>query len=147
MIIKNGTVSKALYLSDMMPEYYHQGWGNLQMDKSIKADLNISGKIYTKGLGTHAPGEIVYRVCGNYTTFSALTGVDYFTKFNKNASLQFEVWGDGVLYYQGKIMKVNDPAEFVKINITGINELKLIVNDGGDGQHWDHAIWAEAKLE
>lgn len=146
-ILKNWTVSNPLYLSDRFPESYHQGWGNLQKDKSIKAGINIGGKAFKKGLGTHAPSEIIYRVCGNYTTFSAWTGVDYFTKFSTEASVQFEVWADGVLYYQGKVMKVTDPAEFVKINITGINELKLIINDAGDGQGWDHANWADAKIE
>jgi len=57
-----------------------------------------------------------------------------------------EAWGDGILIYQSKIMRAEDAAEKVDIDIKGINELKLIVNDGGDGQGWDHADWAEAKL-
>uniref|UniRef100_UPI000475EF2C malectin domain-containing carbohydrate-binding protein n=1 Tax=Deinococcus apachensis TaxID=309886 RepID=UPI000475EF2C len=29
---------------------------------------------------------------------------------------------------------------------SGVNELKLVVNDGGDGVNYDHADWADAKL-
>ena len=31
-------------------------------------------------------------------------------------------------------------------NIAGKNELALIVTDGGDGNGWDHADWADAKV-
>jgi len=44
-------------------------------------------------------------------------------------------------------MKVSDEPQRIELDITGISELKLIVNDAGDGQNWDHADWAEAKVE
>ncbi len=147
LVIKNWKSPTDLFLSDMLPESAKQGWGTLQKDKSIKPPkITIAGKTFDKGLGTHAPAEAVYRICGNYTRFTAYVGVDDYTKPYNTASVQFEVWGDGILIYQSKIMRAEDAAEKVDIDIKGINELKLIVNDGGDGQGWDHADWAEAKL-
>ncbi len=146
-ITKKWASIKDVYLSDVLPEFSSQGWGTLQNDKSIKLpNLKIAGKTFVKGLGTHAPGEIVYRICGNYSKFSAWIGVDEYTQPYHVASVQFEVWGDGIMLYQSKVMKDNDAAIYVDVDITGINELKLIVNDGGDGQSWDHADWAEAKI-
>jgi hypothetical protein len=131
----------------MLPEYTVQGWGTLQNDKSIKLPvLNIAGREFRKGLGTHATSEIVYRICGNYTQFSAWIGVDNFPKFNNLSSIQFEIWGDGELLFQSGIMRIKDEAQFIEVDITGVNELKLNVNDAGDGTNWDHADWAEAKI-
>jgi len=147
LVTKNWKTAKDLYLSDMDPESSSQGWGVLQKDRSIQLPkIKISGKEFVKGLGTHAPAETVYRICGKYTAFSAWIGVDEYTKPYRVASVQFEVWGDGIMLYQSKIMKAEDPAVEVSVDITGINELKLIVNDGGDGQDWDHADWAEARI-
>jgi len=147
LVTKNWESPSDLFLSDMLPESSKQGWGTLQHDKSIQLPkITIAGKVFDKGLGTHAPAEAVYRICGNYARFTANVGVDDYTKPYNTASVQFEVWGDGILLYQSKIMRAEDPAEKVDIAIKGINELKLIVNDGGDGQGWDHADWAEAKI-
>jgi hypothetical protein len=147
LLTKNWTNANDLYLSDRIAEFSKQGWGTMQKDKSIKLPkITIAGKEFEKGLGTHAPAEAVYRICGNYSRFTAWVGVDYFTKPYQVASVQFEVWGDGILLYQSKIMKAEDAAVEVNVDITGINELKLIVNDGGDGQAWDHADWADAKV-
>ncbi|MEI8114699.1 MAG: NPCBM/NEW2 domain-containing protein [Bacteroidia bacterium] len=147
LLTKNWTLAKELYLSDMDAESSKQGWGVLQKDKSIQLPkIKIAGIEFQKGLGTHAPAETVYRICGNYSIFSARIGVDDYTRTYHLASVQFEVWGDGMMLYQSKIMKAEDPAVEVNVDITGINELKLIVNDGGDGQDWDHADWAEAKI-
>ena len=39
------------------------------------------------------------------------------------------------------------PAQSVNLtNIAGKNELALIVTDGGNGNGWDHADWADAKV-
>ena len=147
IITKKWINQKDVYLSDMPAESSKQGWGYLQKDKSIQLPLiRIAGHEFKKGLGTHAPSEIVYRICGNYSKFSAWIGVDDFAIPYNEASVQFEVWGDGTLLYQSKIMRANDSALLVNVAIRGINELKLVVNDAGDGQAWDHANWAEAKV-
>ncbi len=138
----------AVYLSDRIPESSKQGWGTLRKDKSIQlTTLNIAGKEFKKGLGTHSYSEVIYRIGGNYRKFSSWIGVDNFAKNKTVSSLQFEVWSDGDLLYQSKVMRVKDAAERVELDITGTNELKLVVTDAGDGTEWDHSDWAEAKIE
>ncbi|MCI0550378.1 MAG: NPCBM/NEW2 domain-containing protein [Anaerolineae bacterium] len=34
----------------------------------------------------------------------------------------------------------------VKVDVAGAEKLYLVVTDGGDGSHWDHADWIEPKL-
>ena len=147
-ITKKWPVTGAIFLSDRNPESSKQGWGTLRKDKSIQlSTLNIAGRAFKKGLGTHSYSEVIYRIGGNYKRFSSWIGVDNFAKIKTISSLQFEVWSDGDLLYRSDIMKVNDAAKFIELDITGTNELKLVVTDAGDGTEWDHADWGEAKIE
>ncbi len=137
-----------IYLSDVEPDYWHQGFGSLCINKTIHGrKLNIGGRVFDKGLWTHATSEIVYYLHGAYDRFNAWVGCDYFTVFNDHASIEFRVIGDGNILYKTGLMTVDSTAQKVDISIKGVNELKLIVTDGGDGTHYDHADWAEAKLE
>jgi hypothetical protein len=38
------------------------------------------------------------------------------------------------------------PIEKLKIDVTGVTELKLAVGDAGDGVGWDQADWADAAV-
>ncbi len=43
-------------------------------------------------------------------------------------------------------MYYNTPAKFVDVDLTGKKELKLVVDDAGNGNGNDHADWADAWL-
>ncbi|MFC5402042.1 NPCBM/NEW2 domain-containing protein [Cohnella soli] len=43
-------------------------------------------------------------------------------------------------------MSSSTPSKSVDVDVSGKNELKLIVTDAGDGINSDHADWADAKL-
>ncbi|WP_391091204.1 NPCBM/NEW2 domain-containing protein [Vibrio sp. NH-UV-68] len=59
----------------------------------------------------------------------------------------FEVWLDNVMAHQSGTLVGNDVAEFISVNISDtVQELKLVVSDGGDGVGNDHASWGDAKL-
>jgi hypothetical protein len=147
LISKSWEKAEPAFLSDMQPNSSKQGWGTLQYDRSIKLPrINIAGKEFMKGLGTHAPSETVYHIGGRYRLFTSFIGVDYFPKFSEKPSVIFEIWGDGELLYESSLMKVTDQAISTAVDISGIHELKLIVMDAGDGQEWDHADWGDAKI-
>lgn len=48
--------------------------------------------------------------------------------------------------FQSKIFKKSDSSQHVKIALNDVSELKLIVDDAGDGTSNDHANWADACL-
>jgi hypothetical protein len=129
------------------PIRWKQGYGSLRKDLSLEGSIQqINGQKFSKGLGTHAYSEIIYRLSGQYTTFEAMVGVDDYPSFSKNPSMEFFVYGDDKLLWQSGVMHVLDTAKQVRVNISGINELKLVVGDAGDGTHYDHANWAEARI-
>ncbi len=42
--------------------------------------------------------------------------------------------------------KPGEQSTKIKVDIKGSKKLYMVVTDGGDGQHWDHANWIEPKI-
>ncbi|WP_440118785.1 NPCBM/NEW2 domain-containing protein [Paenibacillus sp. QZ-Y1] len=133
------------YLSDMDWFSATTGWGTIQKDRSVEGKtLTLNNKTYTKGLGTHANSEIVYKLDGQYTSFAALVGVD--NEVGTVGSVEFQVQVDNQVVFSSGVMHNNIEPKEVHVNLSGKNELKLIVTDGGDGINSDHADWVNARL-
>jgi beta-galactosidase len=142
------------YLSDMDWESATTGWLTVQKDKSIEGNpirlLTSNGQqTFKKGIGTHANSTIVYNLSGqNFVEFLATIGVDQEvsgTNSNRN-TIEFQVFLDGELAYQSGLMRASTIAKNISLDVTGVNELKLVVHDNGDGNAEDHANWADARL-
>lgn len=119
--------------------------GNNPKDRSVDGNtLTLNNKTYTKGLGTHANSEIVYKLDGQYTSFAALVGVD--DEVGSVGSVEFQVVVDNQVVFSSGVMHNNTEPKEVNVNLSGKNELKLIVTDGGDGINSDHADWVNARL-
>ncbi len=141
---------KIFYLSEMEPITAKQDWGNLNKNKSINGNpLTIYGKIFEKGLGTHANSEIEYDIEKyNAIKFVSFVGQDHET----NGTIQFSVYFDyGEGYdpkpvFQSEILTNKNEAVKVELNIENIKKIKLIASDGGDTINGDHADWGDAKI-
>jgi hypothetical protein len=145
-VIINWVHPADIYLSDCDADNWKQGYGILKKDCAIEGKIKIAGKEFSKGLGTHAISEIIYYTSGQYGKFTAWVGCDSYPSFTKVSSMIFKVYGDGKILFESGLMKIDTPAERVDISIKGIQELKLVVDDAGDGNNYDHADWAEAKI-
>ncbi|WP_088548269.1 NPCBM/NEW2 domain-containing protein [Paenibacillus aquistagni] len=133
------------YLSDMDWFSATTGWGTIQKDHSVDGNtLKLNNKTYTKGLGTHAHSEIVYKLNGQYASFAALVGVD--NEVGTVGSVEFQVVVDNQVLFSSGVMHNDMEPKEVNVNLSGKNELKLIVTDGGDGINSDHADWVNARL-
>ena len=120
-----------------------QGWGTPQKNKSVdKNPLTIGGKTFEHGFGTHAHSKMTLDLDGAGGTFKAFVGVDDETK--GQGTVQFKVIGDKKTLFDSGIMKGNDAAKEVNVSLDGIKRLSLIVDDGGDGETFDHADWGDA---
>ncbi|WP_175565069.1 NPCBM/NEW2 domain-containing protein, partial [Bacillus cereus] len=64
----------------------------------------------------------------------------------KGGSVVFKVLLDGAEVFNSGTMYYNTPAKFVDVDLTGKKELKLVVDDAGNGNGNDHADWADAWL-
>lgn len=133
-------------LSDLTWSDARSDFGSVRKDKSVDGNpIRLNGTAYAKGIGTHANGAVTYTLNGAYTRFRSDIGVD--DEVNANATVKFEVWGDGVkLYESPTAMTPASATRAVDVDITGVNTLVLKVADTGDGINSDHADWAGARL-
>lgn len=111
---------------------------------TVGGTLTMQGTTWAKGLGAHAASEIKYNLGGVCQTFTAMVGVD--DEIGNNGSVIFRVFADGVQIHDSGTIGGANTARSVSVDISGKNELKLVVTDAGDGIGWDHADWADAKV-
>jgi len=133
-------------LTTTMAVAVSQGWKETRTDASISGQpLRIAGQHYEKGLGTHAPGEMVFPLDRRHKKFLADVGVD--DQGGPTGSVVFQVLLDGRPAFDSGVMKWHQPAKHIALDVTGIAELRLVVTDGGDGVQGDHADWANAAID
>jgi hypothetical protein len=143
------------YLSDVFDErvFYHtQGWGELGINTAVKPTdgrapmpLRIRDKTYEKGLGHHAPGEIEIDLNGVYEAFEAEVGIQW-QGGKTNGTVVFQVFVDDDKKFDSGIVKEQDAARPVRVDVRGAASLRLVVTDAGDGIMCDCADWADARL-
>lgn len=134
------------YLSDLNWTSATTGFGSIQKDKSVNGNsLSLRGTTYPKGLGVHAVSEIHYNLNGAYSTLTGDVGVD--DESGGAGSVQFQVYGDGVLLFDSGVVHGGDTVQHINVSVSGVQDLKLYVGDGGDGINSDHADWAGIAVQ
>ncbi len=146
-----GSPGNTVYLSDLTPASMTNHWGPVEFDESNGEQaagdggpITIGGVSYSKGLGVHAPSTIIYSI-DSCTLLRASIGVD--DEVGANGSVSFEVRGDGASLYQSSVLTGADAAVDIAVDVSGVSSLELRVTDGGDNVYWDHADWADARIE
>ncbi|MFC4453751.1 NPCBM/NEW2 domain-containing protein [Deinococcus sonorensis] len=127
------------------------GWGPIEKNKSNAGStagdgqtLALNGKTYTTGFGTHANSSMTFSTGGKCATFTSDIGLD--DEVGSQGSVVFQVYADGAKLYDSGTMTGSSATKSVNVNISGKQELKLVVTDAGDGNNYDHADWANAVL-
>lgn len=142
----------AEYLSEHRERlvFIQQGWGDLGIDTCAHArgqtplPMQIGEKKYGRGLGHHAPGEIIVELNGEYARFEAEVGVQ--TQPGGGGSAVFQVFVDDEKRFDSGVMRGSDAAKVVSVPLAGAQEMGLVVTDAGDGIVCDCADWADARL-
>ncbi|HOQ85340.1 MAG TPA: NPCBM/NEW2 domain-containing protein [Phycisphaerae bacterium] len=140
------------YLADVQHRFLHvqQQWGELGINQAAHQagqqaqPLIVNGREYARGLGHHAAGEIIVDLAGEFRRFEALIGVQ--TQPGGHGSVEFKVFTDDELRFESGLMRQDAPARSISIDVSGAQELRLVVTDGGDGIECDCANWLEARL-
>ena len=136
-----------VWLSDIAWTTATVGWGSMCKDAAIDINhvpLSINGVVYNKGVGVHAASQIIYDLNGIYAVFTSDVGVD--DEVDTNGTVIFQIYVDDSLVYSSGLLTGKSPVRHASVDVTGKNQLKLVVTDGGDGASYDHADWAGAKL-
>ena len=139
------------YVSDLPFTSATNGVGPYERDYSNGAGeagdggaITLAGVQYAKGLGVAAPSQIDLAVPAGCTSFSAVVGVD--DEVGTSGSVHFTVGNGANPLYQSTLLTGSSATQSVDVPLTGVSSLRLTVDDGGDGNAFDHADWADARL-
>lgn len=133
----------AVFLDELDLESFSSGWGTAQVSKSISGGpLIIAGTEFERGVGTHAPSKFEVDLSKAGVLFEAEVGVNG----NGAGSVEFLVVTENGILWRSGIMRGGEPAKKIAVDLTGVDHLKLLVEDGGDGKDHDHANWAKAQI-
>ena len=114
---------------------------------TVRVDVSASKPTrLKKGLGTHAPAEIVYDLGGKYTRFESYIGVPGLVSRDGRGTVEFAVIADGRKIYESPLLRGGGTYKQVAMDVPDVKKLKLIVTDAGDGQSCDQAAWGDAKV-
>ena len=131
------------------------GWGPIELDRSNgeqKAGdgktLTLNGQTYSRGFGVHAGSEMRFGLEGTggarCTRFTSDIGVD--DEVGQRGSVVFQVFLDGVKAYDSGTMTGSSATKKIDLDISGKSALHLVVTDAGNGISYDHADWANPKV-
>lgn len=144
-ILHSGQNGTPISLNTLDLSAMRQDYGSPRKDRSCDGKpITIAGKVYTTGIGTHANSEWSIPINRNGVRFHAWVGVD--DEQEGKGSVRFQVIADGKILADTGVMKGNDPAKEISVDLKGVRNLELNVDDGGDGINYDHADWADATL-
>lgn len=100
--------------------------------------------------GTAAPAAVVihsgYRMVidtqGKASIFQARIGVH--DNPSNRGSVRFQFIGDGRLLLETGVVRADEAPADIDLNLTDVKEFVIAVDDGGDGELFDHAVIADA---
>lgn len=140
---KNAEAIQTKYLDSMKLSGFKSGWKETKKSTSIAGNpLSIGGKVYQRGVGTHA--EFYGRISLDRQAyrFQATVGVDDAS----SGQVEFQVKLDGQVAWASGIVKKGNAGKKVDLKLSGVELMELIVTDGGNGIGSDHANWGDAKI-
>ncbi|MBI2808412.1 MAG: NPCBM/NEW2 domain-containing protein [Planctomycetes bacterium] len=142
----------ALDLSDLKPAnfgarpYLGVSW---PLAHDLTADghaLRLVGNAFEKGLGTHAPCRVSYRLNKKFKRFDALVGIDAITSPRGRARIALELDGKRIEVSAGTELTAKAPPVEIRQNVAGIETLTLIVETGSFGDVQANVNWVKARL-
>ncbi|MEJ8554528.1 DUF5057 domain-containing protein [Tepidibacter sp. Z1-5] len=138
------------YLSDMNWKSATTGSRTVQKNKNIIGNpIKLNGKTYEKGIGTHANSTIIYDLNSECKRFKATIGLDDGAGRDKwgnpRGSIRFSVYGDENKIYESGVFRCGTQHEDIDLDVRGIKELKLVVDDVDDN-YFDWSDWADARV-
>lgn len=132
------------------------GWGSPGIDKDVIGNpLTVNGVTYERGICLHAfeQSDRYAHVTAEipqdkgYSLFAAKIGVgkDYVNN-GTAGSVRFYVEGDGKRLYSSELMRYTDNPEQIVVDINGVKELSLLVDNGDGSYECDFAVWLDPVI-
>ncbi len=136
---------KDVYVDLSRISHVTSGWGKPQNNVSIGGTpLRIGSAEFDKGIGVHAPSEVVIPLKEQYRWVTFYAGVS--ADMTERGSVTVEVWLDGKKLHDTGVMKIKEEPRYVSLQVEGGKELKIVSTDAGDGIAADHVNLCNLRL-
>ncbi|MBI4615756.1 MAG: NPCBM/NEW2 domain-containing protein [Planctomycetes bacterium] len=150
--MKNG---RFVYLSDREPveaksfPYFDEEWDYRRDVSWAGTQLSVDGKVYQKGIGTHARFLLVYDLGGEYQRFLCTAGIDdsavETSPYTRGGAI-FRVQVDGKTVFDSGLVTRETGAKEIDVPVKGAGRLTLEADYGPNGPVNARADWAGARL-
>ncbi len=135
----------AMWLETLDLALVDQEWGVAQAGRSVDGNpLDIAGRVFAHGIGSHANAEWTIALGGAARAFHAAVGVD--AEVKQLGTVVFVVLVDDSERLPTSVIEGGETPRVISVDLEGASHLTLIVEDGGDHIHYDHADWGGAML-
>lgn len=107
--------------------------------------IQIGGKTYAHGIGTHADSHLKINFTVPAVKFTCKAGIDG-QMLGTPASVKGWILADGKEIFRSKVMKGDNTALDINLKLDNIKSLELLLDNAGDGYTCDQWDWADAKV-
>jgi NPCBM/NEW2 domain len=115
-----------------------------QRDKSVSGKpLTLGGRVFEKGIGVHARSSLAFATEKKWDVLAATIGLD--AAAAGKGDCIFVVLVDGQPLFMRR-MKGNDTPEEIQVQITGREQVTLVVEPGERLDLADHADWCDVRF-
>jgi len=130
-------------LSRIRPESARVGWQRPTYNAVPNRErlLAIDGDFFASGVYAHAPAKHAYRLNRKWDLLIGRCGV----QDGNPGKVDFEIIGDGRLLWESRRIGAGQGGRY-EIDVSNINELSLVVNEGSEGNNGDWGVWIEPVL-
>ena len=135
--------TKTVPLSDLKAVREETGYGAAIRDRLPEPSglLIAAGSLYAHGFYAHAAATHEWQLDGTWKTLSGTAGI----ADGADGSVQAVIEGDGKVLWQSSTFKTGNTAAF-SVNLEGVKQLVLKMNDAGDGKRSDWGVWLEPMI-
>jgi hypothetical protein len=135
-----------LMLGDLRSTFVQQEWGEPRMNATVEGKpILVDGATIHEAFGVHAYSKVVFNLLGSGGTFSARAALPDYSKTTA-VSVKFKVLLDGQTAWESPLMQSGHAPVNVEVPLRQSKILTLIVEDGGDSNNFDHALWLEPRI-
>jgi NPCBM/NEW2 domain/Putative peptidase family len=142
------TTTNELALGDASAKSSEVGWlqpaaNRVPVNSEIQSPVLDAGKIFATGLYAHAPSRYVFELGGKWKTLRGEAGLHAMKQ--SSGSVVFVIKADGKELFRSPIIRGSARAGY-KVDVSGAEQLELMVEDGGDGNSNDWGLWLDPTL-
>jgi hypothetical protein len=123
-------------------------WPALRDRSTSGGPLTAGGRVWTRGLGVHAPSRIEYALGAAWSGLRGSVAVDdEVIHLPARGSVRFRVLADAKLLWQSDVMHGGDePVPIPLLDVTGVQKLTLEVDMADEMHVGDRADWLRLIL-